>query len=283
MVLPCSCWQKDCLESELGAGAGGTDRWGLCRAVMALAGLAGWWIPQPRDTTCLLVHLVMWLGFPCCLQIKNILQAIRGSDTNPHSSLDAMAELPAEASRWALAEPLYPPTPQCKKIYHINFRSDVSRGCRILPRPHHASHRCVYPKLTVFLLPEIYLLMFALCPNHGSHIFFTNRSNPWNCCVHFGSVLWPPILSMRIFLSLSKRKSCLDGPARDLFIPASHLWQWPMQGKCKKCQHGQLMDKPDQFRTLLSSTHKSSAKLNPMVESFKSPRKKKANPTFIFG
>lgn len=123
------------------------------------------------------------------------------------------------------------------------------------------------PKVIAFLLPEIYLLMF------GSW-FFTNRFNPWNCRVHvaFDNMLCPPTLS-KIFLSLGKHKCCLDGPERGVFIPASHLWQWPMQEKCKKYQHGYFRDKPDQFRTLLPSTPKSRAKLNPMTESFKSLRK----------
>ena len=120
----------------------------------------------------------------------------------------------------------------------------------------------------------------------GSY-FFINRSNPWNCCVRvaFGNVLWPPAASQRIVLSLGKHRSCLDGPERGLFIPASYLWQWPMQGKHKKYQHSQLMDKPDQFRILLPSTPKSWAKLSPMMDGFKSLWKKKNwnKPTaFVF-
>lgn len=48
-----------------------------------------------------------------------------------------------------------------------------------------------------------------------------------------------------------------------------------MQGKCKKYQHGQLMDEPDQFRTFLPSTPKSWAELNPVTETLKFLRKTK--------
>lgn len=97
--------------------------------------------------------------------------------------------------------------------------------------------------------------------------FFANRFNACNCCMHvaFDSILQRLALNKRIFLSLGKHKSCPDGAECELFIPGSRIppLAMPAQGKRKKYQHGQLLDKP-----FLCFTPKSRAELNPMTESF---------------
>lgn len=85
-------------------------------------------------------------------------------------------------------------------------------------------------------------------------------------------ILAPPLCSSSLRESVFL--AFLDGSEHGLFIATAYLWQGPMQGKCRKYHHGQLMGKPDQCRTLLPSIYKSWTKLSLMTESFKSLRRK---------